>query len=101
VAEVMHEREIVEGGSTADTKDDVISKSGSGTFNLLNGKQWKMNYASSATKRITIGCIDFLTGQAVFANSTNANFLFDWGGGTCDNRYTITQNEQTKLHQIP
>ncbi len=101
VANVQHQRETIEGVGTADTKDDIISKSGSGTFTLPDDSQWSMNYSSSATKRLTIGCIDFVTGQAVFANNKGNSFLFDWGGGTCDNRYTVTISEKTSIHNIP
>ena len=100
-AELQHQREVIEGAATALTRDDVISKTGSGTFTLKDGKQWLMNYSSPATKRLTIGCIDFVTGQAIFSSGRGGSLLFDWGGGTCDNRYSVTLSEQTTIHNIP
>lgn len=100
-ASVQYQRETNSGAATPDVKDDVLSKTGSGSYVLPGDIRWNMNYASSATKRLTIGCIDFLTGQAVFSNGKGSSFLFDWGGGTCDNRYTVTISEKTTIHNIP
>ncbi len=101
VASVQYQRETTSGAATPDVKDDVLSKTGSGSYVLPGEVRWNMNYASSATKRLTIGCIDFLTGQAVFSNGKASSFLFDWGGGTCDSRYTVTISETTTIHNIP